>query len=472
MKGLSRQIRRSQVGGWIGLFGVLVGWPSPTLATSPNILFVVIDTLRQDHVGCYGYPRETTPTLDRLAASGVRCEQLIAESSWTKPSMATLFTGVPSSVHRATTPQGVMNTNLPTLAVCLSDAGYQTAGITANPVTKRDYGFANGFDFYDDYTIALGAELDLFGDGEKESSVYHEVTGSEVSRLAMMWLQERRDPERPFFLHLLYFDPHDSYAPPPHYRDLFVDPDYDGAQDGGNILLLRGKDVPQHERQHLIDLYDGEIRYTDDQIGKLLAFLDRAGLREETIVIVLSDHGEEFWDHGSVQHGHTLYEELVRVPCIVSGPGIATNRVLAQQFSHLDVMPTVLEFAGISVPKSCEGTSVASVFRGESDRWPDRPAFMETGHGNTALYGFRTPICKIIHSRQGDTRYAYELVTDPREQTRVTEAVQRRLVDADATLREWSGRLHRAAGDVPGSQTTPVVDPKRLAELRALGYLQ
>ncbi|HUP18768.1 MAG TPA: sulfatase [Gemmatimonadota bacterium] len=241
-----------------------------------SVIVVVIDALRADHLGCYGYARPTSPTLDRLSASGYVFDNAIAQSSWTSSSIGSLFTSTYPSVHGVQRFNSVLPGALDTLATAFRRRGYQTAGFSANFVlVSRAMGFAAGFDRF--------VELKSVARGEEEAALPgpEPAHAAEVTEAAIRWLDQPR--RGPIFLYLHYMDPHSGYQPPEPHRARFAAPGYSGPIDGSNPQLVRiahgEMKVDREDRQRLVDLYDGEIAFADEQIGRLLRALDVSGLR-------------------------------------------------------------------------------------------------------------------------------------------------------------------------------------------------
>ncbi len=440
----------------------------------PNILFIMVDTLRADHVGCYGYARPTTPAIDALAAEGVRFAETVAASSWTMPSLATMFTGVPPAVHRVTGSKSLMSDRMTTLAAELRKAGYQTAGVTSNPMGSHTFGYATGFDFYDDFTVALSADLDLFGDAGAERGVNQIMTSDAVNRVALSWLTHKRVLDKPFFLFLLYFDPHADYVAPREYAARFTDSGYRGSQTGRNMQSLRGKPLPAEDILYLQGLYDAEIRYTDDRIGRLLQELRNKGLYDNTLTVVISDHGEEFWEHGSCGHGATLYEECVMVPWVMRLPGtLPAGKTFDGQVSHQDVMPTLLGLAGCTVPTQCNGRDLsrALVSGAVAATRVESPAFMDVQTGPTRTVGARTHAQKVLRYDSGAKVEVFSLADDRRERQNLAGSEKARAFDGlFGDLNRWEQTL-LAPADGSGKPLEAKLDAALIRQLRSIGYV-
>ena len=333
----------------------------------PNVLLLSLDSVRADFVGAYGATlphapgRSPTPALDRLAAEGVLFTDALSTTSWTLPAHATLLTGVPELVHGVEQDGQSLPPELPTLAETLGARGYRTYGVYSGPYLDPRYGFARGFERYEAgygraVASAVGevarasarvAELEG-GSPERlrvavdararaeqtlELASHRDSSSRDVTDLVLAEIARAADDGRPFFLFAHYFDPHYDYAPPeaferafdPDYagqmvgRDFFSDPDvsvFDAASPTG-----RRRVVDERDLEHLEALYAGEIAWTDSQVGRVLDALEERGLAANTLVVVVGDHGDEFFEHGSIGHRQTLHEEVTRVPCLLRLPG-------------------------------------------------------------------------------------------------------------------------------------------------------
>ncbi len=376
---------------------------------APDILLIVIDSLRADVIGCYGETRPTSPVIDALSAKSVRFANAIASAPWTEPSIMTLFTSLPPERHGLVLSTVPYVTNVTTLAECLRKAGYQTVGLTANPSTHRRRGFGRGFDYYDDFTIAMdpGGDLALAA----AQSAAQTATGGAVTRLAENWLR-RRDPARPLFLFLHYMDPHWDYIPPPDCLRLFT---ADPVPALRNIYRLGQTFVPPPARARIRSAYAGEIRYTDGCIGRLLAAIQASPRADSTAVALCGDHGEAFWEHGCVGHGNNLYDEEIRVPLIVRAPdGEGFGVVVTGQVGLIDLAPTLLDLAGVAPPPDWEGVSLRACFTTGVSAF--RPLVLDNRIGGGPMRGVRTPTCKIVGRPPFETvSEVYDLVADPGE---------------------------------------------------------
>ena len=409
-----------------------------------GIVLVSIDTLRRDHVGAYGYARPTTPRLDAVAARGLRLDDAVSTSSWTLPAHLSMLTSADPAAHGGTDMRHGYNRRVPTLPALLKDAGYATQAVTSHLYVSAVYGLDQGFDHLD------------FRQDRK---------ATDVANRAIDLLDRLGD--RPFFLFLHFYDPHWHYDPPDEARRLF-ETGYEGGMTGlwQDFSKRRPEDVAPADLAHLLALYDGEIRYTDGELGRVLDHLAARGLDRSTLVVVTSDHGEEFLDHGSWEHQKTLYEEVVRVPLVFAGPGIPA-RVEKTPASLLDVMPTVLGWAGRPVPLGAAGRNLLAPPAeregyGETDHTVERThkLFLRAGQSRwKAILTLDKTGGKVLGEEW------YDLAADPAERRNappppaIAESIRQR------ALARWrGGRSQEPARPV-------CLTAEQAERLRALGYV-
>ncbi len=447
--------------------------PSPGL---PNLVLITIDTLRADHLGLSGYPRNTSPEIDRFAAEGIRFAHAVAQWPKTTPSMASLLTGTyprTNGITRDT--RQVLPARLVTLAEQLANAGYVTAAVVTNANLARDFGFAQGFDHY------LEAWTTVRDDDPERAQ---HVTDHALASLAS------RPHDRPFFLWVHYVDPHARYEPPAPYDDLFVhDAHYDPAR---RAALHEGRDedmggIPARARlgdrdevDFYVAQYDAEIRYADHEIGRLLAALDASSSRDRTAVILTADHGESLGEHAYYfEHGRLPYDDCVRVPLLVRPPGppLERGRVIDHPVELIDVLPTLLSFAGLEAPPGAEGRRLALV-PGDANRDADSAfAFTESGYTDRWQRAVRDSRWKLIQVRDpadraqmtGSEWELYDLALDPGETKNLARAFPDEVARLAAVLGEWESR-----GPAEPVQPIPAVPIDRETEqrLRNLGYVE
>ena len=337
-----------------------------------NVLVIVVDTLRADHLSAYGYPRPTSPNLARLAAGGVLFDNAISTSSWTLPVHATLLTGLLPHEHRVEQATSYFGWGYPTIGEELIAQGYRTAAFSANTeLFSRRRGFWRGFIHFEDSFQTAGNTLVETFYGEKiEKLLYRlrlkrdlvgRLRAADINRHALRWIDS---DQRPFFVVLNYFDVHDPYLPPEPYLHRYTSMKHPGGRASEHWEWF--EHLTPGEIQGVVDAYDGGINYVDAQIADLMGQLQRRGLEQKTLVIVTSDHGESFNEHGFMNHGNSLYRELIHVPLILWQPALVpAGRRVAGPVSLADLPATILEL--VSRQGNFPGNSLAA-------RWRDATA--------------------------------------------------------------------------------------------------
>ncbi|MDP6802083.1 MAG: sulfatase [Gemmatimonadota bacterium] len=431
----------------------------------PNVLLISIDTLRADRPGGAGNPRATTPHLDRLAATGTVFSQASSTTSWTLPAHLSLLTGQYPSSHGVVGDIHALPDSKTTLAEFLTRRGYAAAGFVTGPYLDPAFGFAQGFDTYEpcvDYRV----ERDNQGGIENLVGVHlrsHSgVTSPALHERAVDWLA-RVPTGKPFFLFLHYWDPHYDFVPEAPYDRVF-NPEYRGRLSGRGFSENRAihSGMAPTERQRVMDLYDGEIRYTDRWIGKVLRALESRGDLERTLIVVVGDHGEEFFEHGGKGHRRNLYGETLDIPLITRLPGVlAGGGVVAEPASLVDVFPTVVAVAGGGRESLAQGRSLQTLAAGTGTR-------RVYGELHDTHISIREGKWKFI-ARAGDEGRGelFDLRADPAERADCSGRYPQITADfqAAARAREWA-RL------APPATPRPSLREGTLAELRALGYVQ
>jgi arylsulfatase A-like enzyme len=333
-------------------------WYNPILHTRARktraVVLVSVDTLRADHLGCYGYERETSPAVDALAKEGALFLNTYAPSPWTLPSHVSLLTSLNGVRHQVYYEEDRMDPGQITLAEMLRSKGFLTAAFTDGGFLSRVYGFGKGFDAY----------------SESTGGVQSTDSAMRIWRPASEWLDGNRDKD--FFLFLHTYQPHSPYVCPRPYATMFL-----GENPSRSSINLNGylgghagrfRQLPENERLEIIGLYDGEVRYTDEAlVAPLIAKLKEHGLYDSALIIFTSDHGEEFFEHRGWTHGHSLYDESLKVPLIIKFPGGRHKGLRLKPMVRLiDIMPTILEEFGISRAKvGLDGTSLFPILRGK-----------------------------------------------------------------------------------------------------------
>ena len=456
--------------------------PAPRAAADlPNVVFFVVDTLRADRVGAYGHERATTPRIDQLAEAGVVMESASSQAPWTAASIATLFTSLYPSVHGIDggvvwgggaqagalpfATQRTLGGSQLTLAEHLRRSGYATAGFVSNVYVNSIFGFAQGFEtFHDEHADYSGDVVRL------------KRRASETNRLVLDWIDG--DLAEPFFLLVHYNDPHWPYAPPAPFGSAWLDAEaLDPAYRDHLNSRIHTAGAPlanpgPREREQLLALYDGEIAYADHHLGVVVDALQRRDLKRPLMTIVSSDHGEEFLDHGSTSHGHTLYEELLRVPLIFHWPGRLAPRRVSTPVGLVDVAPTLLELLGLDTDTAdtvFQGRSFAAGLGGAS--LEARPVFAEATYTGDRR-SIQTLGLKLIESRDPAALELFDLAADAAELRNLAASRQTDTARLEATLHEWerSNGVTRSLAGGPGPSLR--LDEATRERLRALGYLR
>jgi arylsulfatase A-like enzyme len=421
-----------------------------------RVVLVSIDTLRADHLGFYGYPRPTSPTLDALASESTVFDDAMSASPWTLPSHATLLTGLYPSRHGLVSHERYLPSTIETLAQVFSRAGYRTAAVVNSHNLSPAFGLDRGFQQY------RYVEEDA---GRREPS-------REITDQATQWLAAAGDAPVLLFLH--YYDVHSDYASLRRYEDELLRP-YDGVADGTTSQLVAYREGklaldPARDAQNLIDRYDAGIRQMDDELGRLLAFLDEKGMSDDTLFLLTSDHGEEFFEHGGVLHGQTQYQEVLHVPLLVRGPGVPRNRRIAAPASLVDVVPTLLALRGMPSPGGLDGVSLVPFWTSGEAKLPDRALFSEADHNDVEddiTRSVRYRGFKLHYNRLTREFRLFDLEHDPEERHDVAS-------EQGAAVAALSERLTRfmAAARAPLEVPQRTLTPDEVEKLRSLGYLR
>ena len=430
-----------------------------TESKRPNVLLISLDTLRADHLSCYGYDRQTSPFLDEIASRGVRFANAFINTLSTPPSHATILSSQYQESHRVDlrpvpTP---MRESVPDRLIMLQEIlqkqAYITLAATGGGYMAGKFGFDRGFTKYDDK-----------GDGIE----------SEISALLDL-LRQHESQEKPIFAMLHTYEIHHPYDPPERYRSSFGD--FGKAIDSKRFREVR-KDssvLSQDELDALIGLYDGEIRYTDDALRSMFGELRAMGFLDNCLVVITSDHGEEFGEHGHLDHLGLLYDELLHIPLILVGDSVPRGKVDERLVSTVDVLPTILGYVRIEVQHSLEGRDLLTSVGEQSTT--DEAVFVQF---RDIRFGIRTPQWKLIRNLKPygpagspaetftPTTELYDLSKDPHEQKNVAEESADVAKALEQRLREWKDQFPGTAGEANKVQ----LSEQQLEKLRSLGYVE
>jgi arylsulfatase A-like enzyme len=404
-----------------------------------NVLLITIDTLRADHLGCFGYHRSTSPNMDELASKGVVCENMFCAAIPTHPSYTTLYTGQHPIMHGIIGQGGktILAKEAPFLPEIFIRSGYTTCAV--DTLLRDRSWFGRGYEYYIDPSLRRILRLN--------------VTAEEINSRAIPWL--RNHCEELFFMMLHYWEPHAPYLPPKRYRELFysgdpTDPNNHSLEDWWKHPLgelarqtwLRTSDGLITDAEYIKTLYDQEIRHVDDCIAELISTLQDLNLNERTLVVIVSDHGESMTEHGIFFEHHGLYDCTIRVPLLFYWPGhLPGNTRLHNMLQYHDIAPTLLEACNLPVPSSMEGKSFWPSLT-EKKQLTGRSSAVSLECSLQAKWSLRNHDYKFIMAREPDfygnpDRELYNLVLDPHENRNIAEE-KPDLVDAmEKELERW-----------------------------------
>jgi len=398
------------------------------LTDRPNVIFIIMDATRADHLSCYGYHRKTSENIDRIAEQGTLYEQCISPASWTLPSLASFFTGLHPKSHRVTSKNLILRASYPNLTVQLKKAGYRTQGFSCNAWVGEFSGLDRGFEHVEDIWRGLNSSSTDSG-------------ANSANQLALKWI-DSLDKAEPFFAFIHYMEPHFPYRPPEPFDRSYTESDmekeivkrvrsWDSPRELGFILKDPESLISPTELEVLRAQYDGEIKYLDGKIGELVEALSQRGLLDNSILIITADHGEHIGDHGLLDHKMSVYDSLIRVPLIIRYPShFASGLKIRRQVQTIDLFTTLVALCGLEKAKT-EGTSLLqNPLPGEEKRTTfsefARPLLFidvierhfpmaDYSRIDRALLSVRTDRYKLI--RASDKRHElYDLLSDPQEQ--------------------------------------------------------
>jgi arylsulfatase A-like enzyme len=410
------------------------------------VLLITIDALRPHHLGCYGYHRKTSPRIDALAQEGALFKNVIAQAPWSLPSITSIMTSLYPSTHKVVQQNNKLGPSVKPLAQILGEHGYVTGAFTGVSGFCGAFYHNRGFDIYHDSW----------------------KTAPQLTQIAVQWLNHVKDSN--FFAFIHYFDVHSDYNPPPPYNTMY-DADYTGIFDGTTETLdkIFKKELTPTQRdiEHITALYDGGITYTDDFLGQLFEQIDALGLRDNTVIIISADHGEELYEHGATVH-RQLYEETIKIPLIMRLPGrIPSGTIRTRQVRSIDIMPTILDILNITIDQKMQGISLLPIIDNKDRR--NHLAICET----EKYGGFRALRIdnewKLIHNMHKKTSELYNLNNDPNETHDLAPTEVAKTKELEKVLFEHMEKINTF---LPVTSEEVEVTPELQERLRSLGYAQ
>lgn len=431
----------------------------------PDVVVIVVDTLRADHLTQYGYARDTSPELAEFAAHATRFTAAYSTSSWTQPSVASLFTGLLPFRHGVVKQSTRLPAELESLPAVLAESGWRTAGFSGNLFISEKTAFDRGFEHFR-------------GHGGKVL-VYPDV--AEMTAWVDGWLELGRGRSAPSFVYFQPMNCHGPYRVPAEHRSDLLGREPDRTFDYNDELMeaiLKKGDVAARERvtpeylASLTDQYDTAVRYSMDAVAALLAKLREAGHYDDALVIVTSDHGEELFDHGGFGHAYSLFEEVVRIPLWVKLPGQVEGGVIDTAVSLVDLFPTILAATGLEERAGLDGRNLVPLLEGggEAAGFRARPVVMDTRWKRRAVAtAVRLGSMKLIeiesdYSGRENERLLFDLASDPAEAEDLSER-------EPETLEALAGALARAIATGEDGVEAESAEGLDVEVLRALGYV-
>jgi arylsulfatase A-like enzyme len=441
--------------------------PTPVeVVPPPNVLFVVVDTLGARYVSVHNQEVTFTSQLERLEQRDtVVFSRAHTVAPWTKPSVASMFTGVYPSEHGLTDLNHRFTPPVATLASVLGEHGFATKGVVSHTLLNKGVGFGEGFESY---------EMVLL-----KANPHEAISSQDVTDSALAWLEAREgqpDEAEPFFLFVHYFDPHYAYH---HHEEFDRSSWYQGDISSGTDFEVlfdrtRAGELSDDDLGYLRNLYEEEVAYTDGQIGRLLDGLQAQGLLEDTLVVFVGDHGEEFGEHGSLGHTKSLYGELVDVPYLVSFPGPARVRLVDEVVSLIDLMPTLLDLYGLPAPQPMSGRSLKSLLADPDARLQRDGVFAEvsfTPERRRAMKVAKIEAgAKLVYDLDADAWEFYDLARDPLEQEDAYDADDPRQARMRRDLERFRALVQQRAEGAPDAGQLLELDGAQLDALKKLGY--
>jgi arylsulfatase A-like enzyme len=448
--------------------GSIAFWSNPYLIRKdmeikkPNVILYLIDALRADSLGAYGYHRKVSPFMDKVAQKGVLFLNCYSSSSWTRPSVPSLLTSLYPPTHGVSDYIFQLPDSIETLAEILRSHGYLTAMMTDNPHVGSTANMQQGFDFLLEQPAVSG----LFKSRDKNIWLAHNSSAL-LNEKVIPWLEHHQ--HMPFFLFIHNMDVHAPYIPPPPFDNIF-DPDYKGNINGTFDKTIGFRQaVSIDDKRHVRALYDGEIRNTDEYIRRLMAKMKNLKIENDTFFIITADHGEEFLDHNGWNHGRTLYNELLKIPLILYYPErLPKGKKIETPVSIVDIMPTIIDIVNIKQDTHAEGESLLPIIDGAKRR----QKFLFSSY-KRRLYSLVDGEWKFIVDKKNNRVQLYNILSDPQEKTNLANAKQELAKKYNKVIEDWLTEQKKNLHLFRQNSIQRIeIKTEELEALKALGYIQ
>jgi arylsulfatase A-like enzyme len=424
-----------------------------------NVILIAIDTLNAHHLGAYGAERSPSPNIDQLAKNGIVFERAYSAAPWTKPAFASMFTSLYPSEHGVTAFDRILSEDKFTVGEYFKSKGFSTAGIVSHILVQPQFGYAQGFDYY---------ELIPF-----KGNVHSIISSLRVTDMATRWLES--NSERPFFMFLHYFDPHNNYY---HHKKFDRTSWYKGPVTSGMDLRELKKLIPNMTKEDVVALrgfYDEEIAFTDFSIGLLLSYLRDHGLDKDTLIVLTADHGEELTERGYIGHTRTLYDELVRVPFIFNLPGRFAPARVKEPVSTMDLLPTMQGLFGDKKQTQIAGEDLSEILLAGAKEPLARKIFSEVDYRAGQITAHKLGVVdgnlKLVLDKSSQQYEFFDLKKDPSETINIEDSSSPDFKRLQAAIKGFQARYQTDA-----VESNKLVAPKaesqdKMDQLKSLGYL-
>ncbi len=464
---------RVELGLALGLALSLVGSAALAPAKSPappNVVLITIESLRPDYIASFEGERVTSQNLDALAAEAMVYTDAHSVTSWTLAAHASLFTGLYPTAHRATSPLSKLDDSYTTIAEILAENGYQCAGVVSGPYLRKAHNLHQGFELYEDSPSEV-----------IEERAHADITNPDMELQLRAFVKSRRDAKRPFFLFAYFWDPHYDYIPPAPYDQAFVGTDSEPIDVTGYETTNKvNPSISPDQLRYVISQYEGEIAWTDALLGRFFRLLKDDGLWDDTLIVVTSDHGEEFFERGRKGHKNNLFRESVRVPLIVKYPRGGPRGRSSRLVSLVDVVPTILDATGARSSVPHQGRSLilpapeterAIFFELLAVWYLQKPAEKKLQKKEEDWFAVRRGDYKLIAVPEEGRFELYNVREDPGERRDLAAREPGSARQLRAALAEWHSRTKAVATSFREGGSAEL-SPESLERLRSLGYLR